>query len=183
MAAPPSAAVRPGVPVAEPRLARPGRHDRVGPAGPGDLATLLAFRVHPVGQQPGPGELAGLGLPPQVGRGDDHRRPGPPSTGAVSSCPCSARSPPPGTSTGSRSGSSPASPPRTSSKGPTTWPTGTGPCCAGSGTAKSGAVVLEFVRRDVLAAVIPAQPIPARPDLKALPVGRREDGLPWLASR
>jgi S-DNA-T family DNA segregation ATPase FtsK/SpoIIIE len=44
-------------------------------------------------------------------------------------------------------------------------------------------VVLEFVRRDALAAVIPAQPIPARPDLKALPVGRREDGLPWLASR
>ena len=47
-------------------------------------------------------------------------------------------------------------------------------------TAKSGAVVLEFVRRDALAAVIPAQPIPDRPDLKALPVGRREDGLPWL---
>ena len=26
----------------------------------------------------------------------------------------------------------------------------------------------------------PPCPIPARPDLKALPVGRREDGLPWL---
>ena len=47
-------------------------------------------------------------------------------------------------------------------------------------TARSGAVVLEFVRRDALAAVIPAQPIPDRVDLKALPVGRREDGLPWL---
>jgi S-DNA-T family DNA segregation ATPase FtsK/SpoIIIE len=47
-------------------------------------------------------------------------------------------------------------------------------------TAKSGAVVLELVRRDALAAIIPAQPIPDRPDLKALPVGRREDGLPWL---
>ena len=47
-------------------------------------------------------------------------------------------------------------------------------------TARSGAVVLEFVRRDALAAIIPAQPIPDRPDLKALPVGRREDGLPWL---
>ena len=47
-------------------------------------------------------------------------------------------------------------------------------------TAKSGAVVLEFVRRDALAVIIPAQPIPGRPDLKALPVGRREDGLPWL---
>jgi S-DNA-T family DNA segregation ATPase FtsK/SpoIIIE len=47
-------------------------------------------------------------------------------------------------------------------------------------SARSGRVVLEFVRRDALAAVIPAVPIPARPDLKALPVGRREDGLPWL---
>jgi S-DNA-T family DNA segregation ATPase FtsK/SpoIIIE len=47
-------------------------------------------------------------------------------------------------------------------------------------TAKSGRVVLEFVRRDALAALVPAVPIPASPDLRALPVGRREDGLPWL---
>jgi S-DNA-T family DNA segregation ATPase FtsK/SpoIIIE len=47
-------------------------------------------------------------------------------------------------------------------------------------TARSGAVVLEFVRRDALAAIVPALPIPARPDLRALPVGKREDGLPWL---
>jgi DNA segregation ATPase FtsK/SpoIIIE, S-DNA-T family len=47
-------------------------------------------------------------------------------------------------------------------------------------TARSGAVVLEFVRRDALAAPIPALPIPGHADLKALPVGRREDGLPWL---
>ena len=47
-------------------------------------------------------------------------------------------------------------------------------------SARSGAVVLEFVRRDALAAIIPALPIPDRVDLKALPVGRREDGLPWL---
>jgi len=47
-------------------------------------------------------------------------------------------------------------------------------------TARSGRVVLEFVRRDALAAIVPALPIPAHPDLKALPVGRREDGLPWL---
>ena len=47
-------------------------------------------------------------------------------------------------------------------------------------TAKSGRVVLEFVRRDALAVPIPAVPIPANPDLKALPVGRREDGAPWL---
>ena len=47
-------------------------------------------------------------------------------------------------------------------------------------TARSGAVVLEFIRRDALAVLVPALPIPANPDLKALPVGRREDGLPWL---
>ena len=47
-------------------------------------------------------------------------------------------------------------------------------------SARSGRVVLEFVRRDALAAIIPALPIPDHPDLKALPVGRREDGLPWL---
>jgi S-DNA-T family DNA segregation ATPase FtsK/SpoIIIE len=47
-------------------------------------------------------------------------------------------------------------------------------------SARSGRVVLEFVRRDALAALIPAVPIPASSDLKALPVGRREDGLPWL---
>jgi DNA segregation ATPase FtsK/SpoIIIE, S-DNA-T family len=46
-------------------------------------------------------------------------------------------------------------------------------------TAKSGRVVLEFVRRDALTAIVPACPIPVRPDLKALPVGRREDGLSW----
>ncbi|HXZ76250.1 MAG TPA: FtsK/SpoIIIE domain-containing protein, partial [Streptosporangiaceae bacterium] len=47
-------------------------------------------------------------------------------------------------------------------------------------SARSGAVVLEFVRRDALAAVIPALPVPGHVDLKALPVGRREDGQPWL---
>jgi DNA segregation ATPase FtsK/SpoIIIE, S-DNA-T family len=47
-------------------------------------------------------------------------------------------------------------------------------------TARSGAVVLEFVRRDALALVVEPPPIPAHPDLRALPVGRREDGLPWL---
>jgi S-DNA-T family DNA segregation ATPase FtsK/SpoIIIE len=46
-------------------------------------------------------------------------------------------------------------------------------------TARPGRVVLEFVRRDALADVIPALPIPAVPDLKALPVGRCEDGGPF----
>ena len=40
--------------------------------------------------------------------------------------------------------------------------------------------MLEFVRRDALAAIIPALAIPVRVDLRALPVGRREDGQVWL---
>jgi len=47
-------------------------------------------------------------------------------------------------------------------------------------TATPGALVLEFVRRDALAAVIPALALPAKVDLRALAVGRREDGLIWL---
>ena len=47
-------------------------------------------------------------------------------------------------------------------------------------SAAPGAVLLEFVRRDALAAIIPAFPIGERADLRALPVGRREDGQPWL---
>jgi S-DNA-T family DNA segregation ATPase FtsK/SpoIIIE len=47
-------------------------------------------------------------------------------------------------------------------------------------TSRSGAMVLEFVRRDALAAAVPAAAMLARPDLRALEVGRREDGLPWL---
>ena len=44
---------------------------------------------------------------------------------------------------------------------------------------RPGAIILELVRRDALAAIIPALSIPAHPDLRALVVGRREDGLPW----
>jgi len=47
-------------------------------------------------------------------------------------------------------------------------------------TARSGMVVLEFVRRDALAAIVGPAPMLASPDLRALGVGRREDGLPWL---
>jgi S-DNA-T family DNA segregation ATPase FtsK/SpoIIIE len=43
-----------------------------------------------------------------------------------------------------------------------------------------GALVLEFVRRDALAAIIPALAPPAHVDLRVLPVGRREDGQVWL---
>ena len=47
-------------------------------------------------------------------------------------------------------------------------------------TGAPGAVVLEFVRGDALAAIISALPITEHPDLRALPVGKREDGQPWL---
>jgi DNA segregation ATPase FtsK/SpoIIIE, S-DNA-T family len=46
-------------------------------------------------------------------------------------------------------------------------------------TGRPGLLVLEFVRRDALAAIIPALPIGAHCDLRALPVGRREDGTRW----
>jgi S-DNA-T family DNA segregation ATPase FtsK/SpoIIIE len=46
-------------------------------------------------------------------------------------------------------------------------------------TARSGAVLLEFVRRDALAQVVLPAPMLAAPDLRALEVGRQEDGLPW----
>jgi S-DNA-T family DNA segregation ATPase FtsK/SpoIIIE len=47
-------------------------------------------------------------------------------------------------------------------------------------SARPGFLILEFVRRDALAAIIPALAIPGRADLKVLAVGRREDGSPWL---
>jgi DNA segregation ATPase FtsK/SpoIIIE, S-DNA-T family len=47
-------------------------------------------------------------------------------------------------------------------------------------SARPGFLILEFVRRDALAAIIPALAIPAHADLKALAIGRREDGSPWL---
>ena len=46
-------------------------------------------------------------------------------------------------------------------------------------SARSGAVALEFVRRDALAQVVPAAPVDTVPNLRALEVGRQEDGLPW----
>jgi S-DNA-T family DNA segregation ATPase FtsK/SpoIIIE len=43
-------------------------------------------------------------------------------------------------------------------------------------TGPPGSILLELIRRDALATPIPALPIPARADLRALPVGRLEDG-------
>jgi S-DNA-T family DNA segregation ATPase FtsK/SpoIIIE len=47
-------------------------------------------------------------------------------------------------------------------------------------SARPGFLVLELVCRDALSTPFPALPISADVDLKALPVGRREDGSPWL---
>jgi DNA segregation ATPase FtsK/SpoIIIE, S-DNA-T family len=47
-------------------------------------------------------------------------------------------------------------------------------------SARPGFLILEFVRRDALAAIIPALAIPQHADLKALAIGRREDGSAWL---
>ncbi len=47
-------------------------------------------------------------------------------------------------------------------------------------TGLPGTVVLELVRRDALADPIPALAIGPDVDLRALPVGRCEDGSPWL---
>jgi DNA segregation ATPase FtsK/SpoIIIE, S-DNA-T family len=44
---------------------------------------------------------------------------------------------------------------------------------------RPGFVRLELLRRDSLAQVIPALPIPEETDLRALPVGGREDGSVW----
>jgi S-DNA-T family DNA segregation ATPase FtsK/SpoIIIE len=46
--------------------------------------------------------------------------------------------------------------------------------------ARPGWVTLELVRRDALAAIIPAFATPPYADLRALPVGRCEDGTVWL---
>ena len=53
---------------------------------------------------------------------------------------------------------------------------GFGACLCRVRTARPGWITLELVRRDALAAIIPALPVPAGADLRALPVGRREDG-------
>jgi len=46
--------------------------------------------------------------------------------------------------------------------------------------ARAGSLVLEFVRKDALATPVPALPVSERADLAVLPIGRCEDGTPWL---
>jgi S-DNA-T family DNA segregation ATPase FtsK/SpoIIIE len=56
---------------------------------------------------------------------------------------------------------------------------GFGACLCRVRSGRPGAVVLELVRKDALADPMPALPIPDVCDLRALPVGRREDGTPF----
>jgi DNA segregation ATPase FtsK/SpoIIIE, S-DNA-T family len=46
-------------------------------------------------------------------------------------------------------------------------------------TSTPGAVLVELVRRDALATIIPALPVPGHVNLRAAPIGRHEDGSPW----
>ncbi|CUU61096.1 DNA segregation ATPase FtsK/SpoIIIE, S-DNA-T family [Parafrankia irregularis] len=47
-------------------------------------------------------------------------------------------------------------------------------------TVAPGRLWLDIRRRDLLAATIPALPVPAAPDLSRLEIGRCDDGSPWL---
>ena len=152
---------------------------------PGRCVVLVAWRwfwpvlVLPVGEPPGPGQVAGLVLPAPLGRGDDIAELAPWYQGRI-------LLPVLGKVTATRytdrvqvrlvSGQSAAD----FAKRAENLAHGFGAMLCRVRTARSGAVLLEFVRRDALAAIVPALPVPAHPDLKALPVGRREDGLPWL---
>ena len=67
---------RAGVLVGQHRLDRRDAAGGLVRAGPGDLVALLAGDLRPVGSHARAEQVAGLGVPPQVGRGDQHRRPG-----------------------------------------------------------------------------------------------------------
>ena len=124
--------------------------------------------------------VAGVAVPAPVGVGDDDLRAGPVVSGPDH--PAGARQGP--LHPLRRPGPGPARVRpvrrRRSPTSPTTWRTGSARSSAASAPPKSGAVLLEFVRRDALAQVVPPAPVRAYPDLRALEVGRREDGLPWL---
>ena len=161
-------------------LARPGRPGRWSPP-----RSLAGWRwrwprlVRPVRRRPGAGQVAALALPAALGRGHDHRPPGPGLPGPSAAAGARQGHLDPVHRPGAGPASCPASRPRTSPAAPRTWPTGSARCMCRVRTGRPGLLVLEFVRRDALAAIIPALPIPAHADLRALPVGRREDGSPW----
>ena len=110
---------------------------------------------------PARGAVAGLALPPALGRGDDHR---PPRTGLPG--PDHAARPRQGDGDplhrpGARSGSCPGQSAADFAARADNLAHGFGAMLCRVRTASPGALVLEFVRRDALAAIIPACPSPA----------------------
>src|SRR5262249_9188063 len=106
-------------------------------------------------------------------------------TAAVSWSPSLARSPPPRAPTSSPSASSPASPPPTSPTAPTTSPPGSPSTSAAF--APPGPAGSPWNWSDATPSPpssppspSPTAPTPPRPALRALPVGRCEDGTLWL---
>ena len=148
-----------------------------GPAGA--VAVAVPGLVLPLHRHPGSGPVAGLALPAPLGRGDDHRPPRPvyqgrvllPVLGKVSATAFTDR-----VRVRLVSGQSAAD----FAARADNLAHGFGAMLCRIRSASPGALVLEFVRRDALAAIIPALALPVRVELRALPVGRREDGLVWL---
>ena len=158
-----------------PRRPGPGRRRHAD-----RLAVVLAGLVLPVGRPPSAGHVAGLVLPAPVGRRDDDRR----GRAVVSGPDPAARARQghrhPVHRPGDMSGWSRASPRPTSPSARRTWRTGSGRCCAGSAPPGRVRWCWSSSAGTPWPPSSPPSPSPATPDLKALPVGRREDGLPWL---
>ncbi len=146
---------------------------------PGDAAAVAAGLVRPARHRAGPVPVAVAGLPAPLAGRHDHRRagtdlPGPGHPAGARQGPGrDVRGP------GDASGWSPGSRRKAFADRADELAHGFRVCSCRIRTARPGLVVLELVRRDALAAVIPALPIPAVTDLRALPVGRREDGEPF----
>ena len=125
---------------------------------------------------PARGNLAGLGLPPQVGRGDDHRRPGPVLPGPDHPARARQGHRHPVRRPGPRPPRLRPVPRPTSPRKLTTWPTGTGRCCAGSALASPG----RWCWSSSAATPWPPSSPPSRSPLfrTSRPCRSREDGLP-----
>ena len=143
--------------------------------GAGRVVVAVACLVPPFIVPPGAGEVAALALPAALGRGHDHRPPGPGVSGPAAAAGAGQGHLYPLHRPGADrlvSGQSAADfAPRADNLAH-----GFGAVLCRVRSARPGWLVLEFVRRDALAAIIPALPIPAAVDLRALAVGRREDG-------
>ena len=159
----------------------------IGPAAMAACAVLVLVTwrcfwpsVRPVGDHPRAEHAAGPVYRRRWPAVMTHRRPGPLVPGPDHLARAGQGHRDPVRRPGSRSGWSPGSAPPTSPTGPTTWPTGSARCCAGSARRGPGRWCWSSSAATPWPPSSPPCPSPDRPDLKALPVGRREDGLPWL---